>query len=570
MRFLFLFMSVLGIGAVVLLYQEITRLAGDEPRFSGDAKDTATFGGNGDTNRGQGPNLLLHNPKEVPVDGAAEDVERFQPRLYDSQDQLEAVSINSLQSVKDENWVEYTTNVRDPVNERFYFLLNTGGSNTNLKRFKQLNKDQLWSAGFNGQSNMYSSLPDADAYNFENDNNKNGDVLQYPNRDGLRVSYEQSNSKHVVRQKEGLANREGQIAVLGHGVKPSARRVVPPAPHSLYRQPQGSARYLVYVCDAESLCGGWGDRQRGMVSTYFLSRLVGRQLKIAMSTPCDLMNFYIPNRVPWVLAHAQLDAFSNVSVNVFTAKARKLIANHMLDRDFNELYPQQVVYLKTNQDYYRRLEKNPFYQDTIRKWTGLAEKKSRFQWAWKDMMRPSPRLLAQLERVLGSTFLVRRRRLAPNKGYMVHSMNDMANSSLICAHVRFGKNPSFPNDNERFMFSLTDLPLLFKFMLSKDTFKTARFYLASDYQLVKDKAKEYFTDRVLDVGVTVTHIDRQREGNNACNGFESALLDQQILSLCDVLVVSRSGFSIHASYMAPAPQEVYIMQDGSIADFVAY
>ena len=117
--------------------------------------------------------------------------------------------------------------------------------------------------------------------------------------------------------------------------------------------------------------------------------------------PCDLINFYIPNRVPWVLTHSELDAFSNVSINAFAARSRSMIGKELVDQDLNELYPQQVIYLKTNQDYYWRLQKNPFYRDVIRSWTGLADKKSRFQWAWKDLMRPSPRLLAQLERVLG-------------------------------------------------------------------------------------------------------------------------------------------------------------------------
>ncbi|RUS79508.1 hypothetical protein EGW08_012740 [Elysia chlorotica] len=367
----------------------------------------------------------------------------------------------------------------------------------------------------------------------------------------------------TLSYRTGVSDASNQASIS------NVRKVVPPAPHALYRQPHASARYLVYVCDAESLCGGWGDRQRGMVSIYFLSRLVGRQMKIIMPTPCDIINFFIPNRVPWVMAHSELDSFANASLTAFTAKGRGRIEHDLTEQDFNELYPQQVVYLKTNQEYYWNLIRNPFYRDVVRSWTGITDKKSRFQWAWKDLMRPSPRLLAQLEHAVGPEFLARKKRLAPNKGHRIVPMNNLANNTLICAHVRFGKNPSFPKDNERKIFSMKDLPSLFNFLLSRDTFKNARFYLASDYQLIKDKAKEFFAERLLNFGVTVMHIDRQRTADNACNGFESALLDQQILSLCDVLVVSRSGFSIHASFMAPAHQQVFIMADGTISPFTS-
>ena len=530
-----------------MLYQEISRFAREEQRIGADSKEPVTSANDDDTRNDQ---LLQLQDQAGPV--AAEDVERLQQPLYGSQDQLDVVDEASFQS-KDENWVEYKTNERDAVNDRYYLLLQSGKSTGSVKKSRKRSKEKMLNA-------------DSAVYDFEgpNDGDRNAEGNQFSNSARFQRRRGQNNTNATgeilkYRGREaGASNQHGQS---------NARRVVPPAPHSLYRQPHASARFLVYVCDAESLCGGWGDRQRGIMSTYFLSRLVGRQMKIIMPTPCDLINFYIPNRVPWVLTHSELDAFSNVSINAFAARSRSMIGKKLVDQDLNELYPQQVIYLKTNQDYYWRLQKNPFYRDVIRSWTGLADKKSRFQWAWKDLMRPSPRLLAQLERVLGSEFLVRRKRLGPNKGYRVQSMNNLANNTLICAHVRFGKNPSFPNDTERRLFSLADLPALFNFMLSRDSFKNARFYLASDYQLIKDKAEEFFSGKLLNIGLTVMHIDRQRAGDNACDGFESALIDQQILSLCDVLVVSRSGFSIHASFMAPAKQQVFMMAEGNIQPF---
>ncbi|GFN77666.1 hypothetical protein PoB_000417200 [Plakobranchus ocellatus] len=577
-HFLFILLCVMGVYAVVMLYNEIAQETSHEPPFEDSVTHLILRSGNDNLQELRSEHQAQQQTDRVGLE--QQEVEKWRQPYYGSPDNEDVVDPDiSMQRDVEENWVEYKSEVKDPVNEVYYFLLKPGGSNRNTKRPKKV-KSEIVSGIVSNQNTNYEYKPEFDTgtsvWKLEDAHIKfdKEKTHQLSNQDMLAFRPAKKDTNHAGYQ--GIKNVKPDNRVnypagktysdhrsVGHVV--SAQRVIPSVPHSLYRQERGGARYLVYVCDAYTLCGGWGDRQRGMVSTYFLSRLVGRQLKIVMPTPCDLANFYIPNKVPWIVSPSHLDSFTKVTVN---AIIKKKFTNLLLDRNFNEMFPQQVVYLRTNQDYYKTLYKNPHYHETIRRWSGLGDKKSRFQWAWQDLMRPSPRLLARLERVLGLEFLVRKRRLTPHGSYRTHSVNDVGNSSLICAHVRFGKNPSFPNDTNRTRYTLDDLPLLFDFMLSKDLTGTARFYTASDYQLVKDKAKEVFSNKILNFDVTVMHIDRERLNTTACDGFESALLDQQILSLCDVLVVSRSGFSIYASYMAHTNQEVFIMENGNIKKFL--
>ena len=46
-----------------------------------------------------------------------------------------------------------------------------------------------------------------------------------------------------------------------------------------------------------SVCGGWADRQKGIVSAYVLSVLMDRDFKLDMPRPCDIAVFLAPNQV---------------------------------------------------------------------------------------------------------------------------------------------------------------------------------------------------------------------------------------------------------------------------------
>ena len=61
-------------------------------------------------------------------------------------------------------------------------------------------------------------------------------------------------------------------------------------------------RYMMYRCDQAldmDLCGGFGDRLKGILDTYLWSLMVNRTFVIRITRPCNMANLLIPNEVDW-------------------------------------------------------------------------------------------------------------------------------------------------------------------------------------------------------------------------------------------------------------------------------
>ena len=55
-------------------------------------------------------------------------------------------------------------------------------------------------------------------------------------------------------------------------------------------------KYIVYECiEGMGLCGGWGDRLKGIYSAYAWSLVSGRRFYINIKKPCNLTSFLEPN-----------------------------------------------------------------------------------------------------------------------------------------------------------------------------------------------------------------------------------------------------------------------------------
>ena len=133
---------------------------------------------------------------------------------------------------------------------------------------------------------------------------------------------------------------------------------------------------------------------------------------------------------------------------------------------------------------------------------------------------------------------------------------------LVCSHIRIGRNPTIPHDTKR--RDRTNVTSIFMFLKRFDIPSRYVIYVASDSQKVRKSVAGNFTSSFT-VGLPIVHLSRYygKSVHIACQGFHALLLEQYILSKCDILILTRSGFGKMAAHMSEKFQELYIFDSSN-------
>ncbi|XP_046350319.2 uncharacterized protein LOC124131243 isoform X2 [Haliotis rufescens] len=301
-------------------------------------------------------------------------------------------------------------------------------------------------------------------------------------------------------------------------------------------------KYLVYLCDRKTTCGGLGDRQRGIMGVFLLALVTRRRYGIRMLSPCELDNFFAPNKINWTVSESVLRLPFSDHINAMDDGELK---KSLVEGDFNENHLEDVVFLRDNMDFTRPIIQHPKYKKLLPEWARSGSKSKVFGHVWNLLFKPFGSMKVKLDKAF-------------------EQINQTPHSKLVCAHVRIGRNPTIPGDQSN-VNSIQSVRKLWKFLRGYE--KETIYFIATDAERVRDMARREFGNKLLTVEGKIRHIDRQRDDRDACDGFETALLEQQILSKCDVLVLSQSGFSMFASYMRGTSRDLFIFNDGQITPF---
>ncbi|PVD36242.1 hypothetical protein C0Q70_03220 [Pomacea canaliculata] len=305
-----------------------------------------------------------------------------------------------------------------------------------------------------------------------------------------------------------------------------------------------SHRYLIFICDKKRSCGGWGDRQRGLLSVFLLSQVTGRRFGIKMSKPCDLTQLYVPNKYSWIVPDEELQG---KSVRYWDDMNGSGGYNRLLNTiDFNQQYPEEVIYIRTNVDYFYNLRNNKLYYPKIfPKWSTNSQSVM-FRNGWKILMKPSDHLQEHLDAFLSKVSYYNR------------------TQPFVCIHFRMGRSSTMKND--AFRHNLTEVLDLWRFV---DPYVNngSRFFLATDSEEARNLTRKRFGDRVVDTGGRIVHVDLQAALPFSCEGLEVALLEQLVLMHCDVLVISNSMFSYIAAVVRGSNDNLYRLSNNGLHKF---
>ncbi|XP_070212692.1 uncharacterized protein [Littorina saxatilis] len=294
-------------------------------------------------------------------------------------------------------------------------------------------------------------------------------------------------------------------------------------------------KYVIYLCDSARSCGGWGDRQRGLVSTFLLAHVTGRRFGVNMTSPCDLRRFYQPSQVQWAMGRRRQRTRQQGGFHT----ALKTV-------DVDREYPEDVVFVKTNEEHFWQLLVNPHYRAKLPSWA-LHGKPSFFREAWSRLMKPTQHLQSLLQAFLRQS------------GYFNRT------KPFVCAHVRIGVSRFNPKDTAK-RNDVNQLGALWDFFRLYVS-NGSDVFMATDHPDVREMSRKKFGSAHHDTGGLMTHVDKtrgDRDRDRACLGFEYTLLDQLVLTCCDVLVTSRSGFSERAALIRGSSENLFRFANGNV------
>lgn len=315
-------------------------------------------------------------------------------------------------------------------------------------------------------------------------------------------------------------------------------------------------RFMIYQCI--KFCGGWADRLKGIITAYIIATLTNRTFGIQIvDNECTLTNHLKPNEVNW-------DIPQSVDLTTGSGKYYKLDHARFYENlawvDLDEIFPSRVVFFKSNLDRYDKIKPNKLYRKQL-EWMQPLTRAEIFARIYRKLFKFSPEVRTILDRTL---------KLA----------RPTEDGRLICGHVRFAGNAgNFPDTQRRhttahgktlLTFLQTFDPASSKYNISRagDVFGTSaavkasnvRFFVTSDSTSFLDQAEDVFGDRLIRTEGRVVHMDRPNQIEKAgCDSFTKVLVDQHLLSTCDVLVVSKSNLSGQAAYLRGTDRGLYCL-----------
>ncbi|XP_041349733.1 uncharacterized protein LOC121369005 [Gigantopelta aegis] len=297
-------------------------------------------------------------------------------------------------------------------------------------------------------------------------------------------------------------------------------------------------KYIIYRCDGNGLCGGLADREEGIVAGFLISQMVGRKFGIRFTVPCDISTFLQPNLVNWTVDTGNFRSFTMRRVEVIDHDAWKL-REQMIKMDLNVSYPEDVVYFKVNQEFIQYLLKNKHFKTL--KWAVNLTVPEIYNVIYRRLFQLRPHLDQQFHK-----FQIRAR---------------ARNRKLVCTQIRVWKNPTIPNDYDP--GQRLDLNIIWDFLKQYNDSSKYSIFVSTDSEDVRKTGVRLFPDAIVDIGGNIVHIERS-SGQQVCGGFAKVILDQLVLSTCDVLILTSSGIGRIASFVRGTSDELYCTSKGKV------
>lgn len=286
---------------------------------------------------------------------------------------------------------------------------------------------------------------------------------------------------------------------------------------------------LIYKC--KSMCGGLRDRLRGIITSHFLALLSDRHFLIDMTFPCDINMFLEPHLYDWRLQAHRIPSNRSKRVVIAIDKNHELLVL-LRDTFFIELWSEyDDIELFTNLDFLTPTLMNPWLKRTelINELSKLmtaeeANINTLFPLLFEILFKPRAQVLTIIDPLLQRI--------------------DKDHKTFLCIHLRIGKNPTNPNDED-----FGDRQTIVDDMLSfidhsiSEPKQDQLVMVMSDSQKAVTQVLQHFANYSFTATGPILHIDRPTSSVNHCDGLLKTIIDFYLLGKCHISLITDSGFS---------------------------
>lgn len=293
------------------------------------------------------------------------------------------------------------------------------------------------------------------------------------------------------------------------------------------------SKYIMYECYKLS-CNGFGDRLKGIMSTFALSLLTNRKLIIRMHHICKFEEILIPNKINWNFEQIRYKKLSSIIIDL---NKRNSFSKFVDSKDILEEYSNiDLIIVHSNYDIVTGLSKNKNLQMKLQS-LGYSQQNFKIAFQFKKWFDHLFKLTKKYKRI----FDQKRKLMKPKK-----------NSKLICIQIRIGDKKMPIKIEKKIAQKFWDF-INWSFLKEKKTKQNFSLYITADREYLKNDGKNILNlDKIFFMKNTSIHFAKH---NINCSLVQNVIFEFYMLKICDIGIVSHSGFGILALWNRENPFE---------------
>ncbi|XP_033753347.1 uncharacterized protein LOC117336804 [Pecten maximus] len=293
--------------------------------------------------------------------------------------------------------------------------------------------------------------------------------------------------------------------------------------------------YIIYDCDDQHTgpCGGWSERMAGIFSSYVISVLLRKHFLIRYTRSFNLTDYLIPSTFDWKYNSSILPGRSWDYQDFFSKTPNALKKNSI--KSLGDLFPYDVNFVRMSWDYTEYFRHFQILPNVI-PWVLELHFADIYLKFFNTLFQPTKFISQTVNRVVRNV------------------------TKLACAHISLGGRRTISED-DAFIYK-EQLDPIWNLLRAMEK-RNYSLFIATDSQFVRNTAKTRFK-HLLEVEGRILQMDRPIGGDGVAGGYKKVVADFLVLTKCDVLILTKSGFGILAAYMNNKTKEMYCLNSDEV------